>query len=61
MRLDWRNQLTDAARDSTLLEGRGILYAPDFVINAGGLVNVYNELLGAYNRERALRMTRSIY
>jgi leucine dehydrogenase len=55
------NQLADDARDSALLEGRGILYAPDFVINAGGLINVYNELLGGYNRERALRMTRGIY
>jgi leucine dehydrogenase len=55
------NQLADEARDSTLLEQRGILYAPDFVINAGGLINVYNELLGGYNRERALRMTRGIY
>ena len=26
------------------LHGREILYAPDFVINAGGLINVYNEL-----------------
>jgi leucine dehydrogenase len=55
------NQLADDARDSALLEQRGILYAPDFVINAGGLINVYNELLGGYNRERALRMTRGIY
>ncbi len=55
------NQLADDARDSKLLEERGILYAPDFVINAGGLINVYNELLGGYNRERALRMTRGIY
>ena len=39
----------------------GILYAPDFVINAGGLINVYNELSGGYNREKALRMTRGIY
>ena len=55
------NQLADDKRDSELLEQRGILYAPDFVINAGGLINVYNELLGGYNRERALRMTRGIY
>ena len=39
---------------------RGILYAPDYVINAGGLINVYNELDG-YNRERAMRMARGIY
>lgn len=54
------NQLADEERDGRLLDERGILYAPDFVINAGGLINVYNELTG-YNRERALRMTRGIY
>lgn len=54
------NQLDDAERDGKLLHQREILYAPDFVINAGGLINVYNELAGGYNRERALRMTRSI-
>ncbi|MGH9362916.1 MAG: Glu/Leu/Phe/Val dehydrogenase dimerization domain-containing protein [Thermoanaerobaculia bacterium] len=54
------NQLADEARDGRALQERGILYAPDFVINAGGLINVYNELTG-YNRERAMRMTRGIY
>jgi leucine dehydrogenase len=55
------NQLDDEKRDGRELHGSGILYAPDFVINAGGLINVYNELGGGYNRERALRMTRGIY
>ena len=31
------------------------------MINAGGLINVYNELTGDYNQDRALRMTRGIY
>ena len=34
------NQLADDARDGTLLEERGILYAPDFVINAGGVLQL---------------------
>jgi len=55
------NQLADEETHGAMLDQRGILYAPDFVINAGGLINVYNELLGGYNRERALRMTRGIY
>ncbi len=55
------NQLADEDRDGQALFERGILYAPDFMINAGGLINVYNELGGSYNRERALRMTRTIY
>jgi leucine dehydrogenase len=37
----------------------GILYAPDYVINAGGLINVYVEL-GGYDRARALDLTRGI-
>ena len=53
------NQL---ARDELCgdLKDRGILYAPDFVINAGGLINVYVELEG-YNSERAERVTRKLY
>jgi leucine dehydrogenase len=55
------NQLHQQSRDGQALLDRGILYAPDFVINAGGVINIYNELSGAYNREKALRMTRGIY
>lgn len=55
------NQLADAARHGEALQEAGILYAPDFVVNAGGLINVYNELGGNYSRDRALRMTRGIY
>jgi leucine dehydrogenase len=42
------------------LDARGILYAPDYAVNAGGLMNVSIEFEG-WNRERALRMTRTIY
>jgi leucine dehydrogenase len=42
------------------LENRGILYAPDYAVNAGGLMNVSIEFEG-YNRERAKRMMRTIY
>lgn len=55
------NQLANENRDGKALFERGILYAPDFMINAGGLINVYNELGNEYSRERALRMTRTIY
>jgi leucine dehydrogenase len=54
------NQLADEARDGSALHERGILYAPDYVINAGGLINVYNELIG-YKRETAMRMARGLY
>lgn len=39
------NQLAES-RHGELLHARNILYAPDYVINAGGLVNVYGELQG---------------
>lgn len=55
------NQLDEENRHGEMLQEKGILYAPDFVINAGGLINVYNELMGDYSQERALRMTRGIY
>ncbi len=42
------------------LEARGMTYAPDFVINAGGLINVYTELEG-YNERRAMRLVRNIF
>ena len=54
------NQLAVEARDGQALAARDILYAPDFVGNAGGLINVYNELIG-YNQERAMRGARGIY
>jgi leucine dehydrogenase len=45
------NQLRDAG-DADLLSARGILYAPDFVVNAGGIINITEELRG-YSWERA--------
>lgn len=53
------NQLASEA-DADLLAERGILYAPDFVVNAGGLINVYDELNG-YSKSRALHRVDSIY
>jgi leucine dehydrogenase len=53
------NQLKED-RHGQELHDLGILYAPDYVINAGGLINVYNELVG-YNREVAMRMARGIF
>src|SRR5690606_15170106 len=42
------------------LQRRGVLYAPDYAVNAGGVMNVALEITG-YNRERAMRMMRTIY
>jgi leucine dehydrogenase len=54
------NQLLDEKRDGLALQSKNILYAPDFMVNAGGLINVYTELDG-YVRARAIEMTELIY
>ena len=54
------NQLEKESRDSKLLLKKGIMYVPDYVINAGGLMNVANELQG-YNQEKARYQVEGIY
>lgn len=54
------NVLADEEKHAAMIKDRGILYAPDFVINAGGLINVYHELL-TYNKEKAVRDIEKIY
>lgn len=54
------NQLLLEDQHGTMLRDRGILYAPDYVVNAGGLINVYYELKG-YNRQAVERQTADIY
>ncbi len=54
------NQLAEE-EDAVRLSRRGILYAPDYVINAGGLINVASELLpGGYDRARAMQLVEAI-
>jgi len=54
------NQLLDEKKHIAQLVERGILWAPDYAINAGGLINVANELEG-YRQERALKQAEGIY
>ncbi|HYV99495.1 MAG TPA: Glu/Leu/Phe/Val dehydrogenase dimerization domain-containing protein [Gemmatimonadaceae bacterium] len=54
------NQLLERDRHAAALEQRNILYAPDFVANAGGVINVYSELVG-WTHERALRKADEIF
>lgn len=54
------NQLADELIHGNLLRDKGIIYAPDFLINAGGVINCYIETIG-YNRPRALAATEKIY
>jgi leucine dehydrogenase len=52
------NQLADADDDDALA-ARGILYAPDFVVNAGGIINLAEEFVG-YDRDNARKRTAQI-
>jgi leucine dehydrogenase len=52
------NQLADE-RVADLLAARGILWAPDFVVNAGGLINIAEEQHG-YDAAEARRRVRRI-
>lgn len=54
------NQLEDENIHGKMLKDQNILYAPDYVINAGGLINVWNELQG-YNKDKALNEVKGIY
>jgi leucine dehydrogenase len=55
------NQLENEQIHGKALKTRGILYAPDFLINAGGVMNVYAEYLGDYNRKNVYLLADGIY
>ncbi|OCK42868.1 leucine dehydrogenase [Tenacibaculum soleae] len=54
------NQLANELKHGTLLREKGIAYAPDFLINAGGIINVYAEVAG-YDKVESLKRTENIY
>ena len=54
------NQLADEVVHGHRLQERGIIYAPDFLINAGGLINVNSEIAG-YSRDEVFSRTENIY
>lgn len=54
------NVLLEEGKHGEMLKEKGIVYAPDFVINAGGVINVYHELLG-YSKERVIADIKLIY
>lgn len=53
------NQLKEV-RHGLVLQEKGILYAPDYIVNAGGLIQVADELYTP-NKERVLQKTKAIY
>ena len=55
------NQLQEERKHGYMLIDRGITYAPDFLINAGGLINVGAEYYGPFNREKAHLDAEKIY
>ncbi len=54
------NNILAEDRHAQALADADILYAPDYVVNAGGLMNVANEL-GGYHPDRAIQQARGIY
>ncbi|MGB7843424.1 MAG: Glu/Leu/Phe/Val dehydrogenase dimerization domain-containing protein [Salinimicrobium sp.] len=54
------NQLADDRKHGLILREKGIVYAPDFLINAGGIINVYAELEG-YGKKEIMEKTENIY
>jgi leucine dehydrogenase len=54
------NVLKDAVIHGKALLDRAITYVPDYVANAGGVINVFHELKG-YNRNAALKDVERIY
>jgi leucine dehydrogenase len=49
----------DAAGEA--LKARGILYAPDFIINGGGVINAGQEAFTTYDKENVLKQVHNIY
>ena len=54
------NQLKDEELHGRRVREMGILYAPDYLVNAGGIINCYWEKVG-YSREAAMSGTEAIY
>lgn len=54
------NQLENEAIHGKMLQDKGIVYAPDFLINAGGIINVYAELEN-YGKQQIITKTENIY
>ena len=52
--------MANEQKHGQILQERGIVYAPDFLINAGGIINVYAELEN-YGRAEIMRKTENIF
>ncbi len=55
------NQLQDDQKHGDILMEKGILYAPDFLVNAGGIMAVAAEYFGEYKKEYLYQKAEKIY
>lgn len=55
------NQLLNEEKHGKMLIEKGIIYIPDFLINSGGIINVYYEFLGNYNKDQIMIQIERIY
>jgi leucine dehydrogenase len=54
------NQLADEVKHGKIVMEKGILYAPDYVVNAGGLINVYSEVAG-FGTDYAMKQAENVF
>ena len=54
------NQLLEE-RHGEALQERGVLYAPDYIVNAGGIINISMEVGQPYDEEAAMERVARIY
>ena len=55
------NQLLDEEIHGKKLKDKNILYAPDYLINAGGVTNVFFEVIKEYSEDRVTKKVKNIY
>jgi len=55
------NQLLDEVVHGKKLKKKNILYAPDYLINAGGVTNVFFEVIKEYSKDRVTKKVKNIY
>ncbi|WKN45554.1 Glu/Leu/Phe/Val family dehydrogenase [Tunicatimonas pelagia] len=55
------NQLANEQRHGAVLRKRGVVYAPDFLVNAGGIMAVAAEYFGTYSKEYLFQKAERIY
>jgi leucine dehydrogenase len=55
------NQLLDEKIHGKKLKEKNILYAPDYLINAGGVTNVFFEVINEYSEDRVTKKVKNIY